>query len=101
MSEPDAVVDLPALLARVAALEEAAAGRARLGRRPLPPATPDARLVARVCAATGMTRGRLADAIGLSFDGGSMSKPLSEGSRAKLRDMLREAGERTGKKSDG
>lgn len=46
-------------------LREDAAKRARLGRRALPPTSPDAILIARVCAARGWSREALAERLGV------------------------------------
>lgn len=73
---------MQALREQVRRLEEEAAKRGRLGRKPQLPTTADALLISRVCAARGWSRTMLAMTVGVT--GGVLS-----GSHCKLSARVR------------
>lgn len=96
---PDDPATIADLHARIAALE----ARAPAGRRPAAPETPDARLVARVCAARGWTRGELAERLGVVqsiLSRANTAAGLAECHRERLRGWLAGGGEGAGSAGD-
>lgn len=94
----------PSLSSRLAAARRERG--ARTGRPPVSPATPDARLVAHVCAVLCCSRVELAHLLQYQDNGATLSRcngaravPLTEEARADLRALLEEA-RRGGEESD-